>query len=357
MRFAEPIDYSASNLTKLSPTIEIGHRHIVVSPKESEVNALEIIGIWDPGLTPHYDITMYPQWAIGFVIPPPNYPGISLTVNGPGWIRVKTAGKYFYELRNSRIYIPYGPSVLNHVIQWFGEAEAPFGPNLPITGAFLKTGIVRRTWLSILRKACNARHGGCFLVIPNGSDVSTQARIKYPLNSTLIQDTLRERLACEPALFSYMPGKAEIDPAILHRGHFCERQVARMCDHVASLASVDGSVVIQRDLRILGFGAEILNTAAPAGNETAETRDWPTGEPTYQPVNRFGMRHRSAYRFCQGMPSSIAFVISQDGDLRIFDSLEGKARLFERVTPDDSYGFLLKPSQLPNAPFFPIERQ
>jgi hypothetical protein len=35
-------------------------------------------------------------------------------------------------------------------------------------------------------------------------------------------------------------------------------------------------------------------------------------------MRRFGERHRSAYNLCKQVPEGLAFVISQDGDLRVF---------------------------------------
>ena len=41
-----------------------------------------------------------------------------------------------------------------------------------------------------------------------------------------------------------------------------------------------------------------------------------------EPINlrKFGTRHRSAYRFCMSVPGSLAFIISQDGDIRVMHS-------------------------------------
>ena len=54
-----------------------------------------------------------------------------------------------------------------------------------------------------------------------------------------------------------------------------------------------------------------------------------------RPLASFGMRHRSAYRFCQQVEGAMAFVVSQDGDVRLFSNVGGgRVQLFEGPTPD-----------------------
>lgn len=83
----------------------------------------------------------------------------------------------------------------------------------------------------------------------------------------------------------------------------------------ASLANVDGALVLGPDLRILGFGAMIewskdtgdklrVHVARSASGDVAESIE--VGELG-------GARHQSAAHFCQQRPGAIAFVISQDG--------------------------------------------
>ena len=124
----------------------------------------------------------------------------------------------------------------------------------------------------------------------------------------------------------------------LDDAHFSERDLARMSDLVASFAAVDGAVVLQRDLTLLGFGAEILETKLPKENELIEYGKHPHGKPDDKPLISFGMRHRSAYRFCQEAEGAIAFVVSQDGGLHVFCNTDGKVTAFKGPTPEDWVG-------------------
>jgi DNA integrity scanning protein DisA with diadenylate cyclase activity len=81
----------------------------------------------------------------------------------------------------------------------------------------------------------------------------------------------------------------------------------------ASLAKVDGAIVITRDLQLLGFGAKIV----VAGNATPRVCVF-RPEPGSQDVipaaleDLGGTRHQSAARFVDANKEAVALVISQD---------------------------------------------
>jgi hypothetical protein len=102
---------------------------------------------------------------------------------------------------------------------------------------------------------------------------------------------------------------------------FAERE--RECDDaakdaarfIASLTAVDGAVVLTDTLRIIGFGAEVI--ASAAATDTVHIAQTAQGDES-RPIafTEFGTRHRSAYRFAAGMQNSVAFVLSQDGGIK-----------------------------------------
>ena len=149
---------------------------------------------------------------------------------------------------------------------------------------------------------------------------------------------LLERMAVEPGLSRHIHGCNDIPISVLDDSHFIERDVARITDLAASLAAVDGAVVLRRDWRLVGFGAEITETGLWSDDEEVEYGKHPDSMdgPIARPLSSFGMRHRSAYRFCQRVPGAMAFVISQDGELRVFCNVEGGVELFDGPTPEDS---------------------
>ena len=297
--FDNPLPYTASNLVKLAPTIGIGFRWIVVAPELLDHNILNIIGVCDPELSPAA-IRPIRAWGGGLSSHQPNPEGMKLSVFGPGWIRIE-AGE-FSELRNSCIRIPFSTHHIKGVREWYEEAAEYFDfPQMPtdkVVGEIVlwkqrrqnAQELVRRTWGSILSAVCNARHGGTFLVVPKGIDISNLVKFKYAMQSDWLQAAICKRATFEPGLSNqhYRHSMAGSD---LDEAHFAERDLARTADLAASFSSVDGAVVLQRDLTLLGFGAEILDTQMPSESEMVQYGNHPLGQPKDRQLIDFGMRH------------------------------------------------------------------
>jgi hypothetical protein len=97
---------------------------------------------------------------------------------------------------------------------------------------------------------------------------------------------------------------AELDEGLFEVGHL-----------IASLAAVDGAVVMTKRFEILGFGAEIATGLVPI-SEVRRAVDLEADTFVTELVDSVGTRHRSAYRFCNAVPDAIAIVVSQDGGVR-----------------------------------------
>ncbi|AZS13976.1 hypothetical protein EI981_05595 [Paenibacillus lutimineralis] len=68
-------------------------------------------------------------------------------------------------------------------------------------------------------------------------------------------------------------------------------------------------------LRLLGFGAEVT-VSSPSLSKIKVAEDVNGIGNNYFPIESFGTRHRSAFRFCSSYENSVAFVISQDGGVK-----------------------------------------
>lgn len=100
---------------------------------------------------------------------------------------------------------------------------------------------------------------------------------------------------------------------------------------VADLASVDGCVIFDRELRVHGFAARI---ASRTNDHALTLRNAKTGDAIgAEKLRGLGTRHRSAIDLCRSVPNAIAFVVSQDGELRVFCSDETGAYGFEGLSP------------------------
>jgi len=99
---------------------------------------------------------------------------------------------------------------------------------------------------------------------------------------------------------------------------------------VARLAGVDGAIVMTDQFKLLGFGAEFVATIDLPRVVVARN---PEGKGSTRSVERFGQRHRSAFRFCASTPfPSVAFVVSQDGGIKAVKQVDSKLVMWEEVT-------------------------
>ena len=83
----------------------------------------------------------------------------------------------------------------------------------------------------------------------------------------------------------------------------------------ASLADVDGAVVVTQRLEFLGFGAEITGDL-PEVTTVHRALDLEGRTRIPEVVDAEGTRHRSAYRLCAQFHEALALVVSQDGAVR-----------------------------------------
>ena len=100
---------------------------------------------------------------------------------------------------------------------------------------------------------------------------------------------------------------------------------------IAKLTSVDGSVVLTKDLHLLGFGAETLVDKMGSKHPAMQFMEYDNTENKRKQFKDNGMRHRAGYRFCSAVPDSVAFVISQDGTIEACTQHDGKVVVYDNV--------------------------
>lgn len=260
-------------------------------------------------------------------------------VLGPAHLRV-TEGWYTLVLERGRIrqIVDYGlveqvselwkefsARVLGRITpKWGEDAQQHFG------GAVTLADFTHKAWSRVLASAMERRHGGTFVVLPgSGRPEDFDIRCTYDTNIALGQNIQDFWDTCiEHSLTKDSDERERAD----HDWNWKRAAVFAKADIVSGLSSVDGCVVLDRDLRVSGFGGEILVDRARVGQEARALRNLKTGEPMPESVlDRLGTRHRSAYRLAKAHPGVIAFVVSQDGDLRIFTSTKDDVFAFDRL--------------------------
>ena len=169
---------------------------------------------------------------------------------------------------------------------------------------------IRGVLSHILGLAVQFAHGGIFIILP--PDLSIES-----FNQLISLG----RTTDEPDLSAQI-----IDLRVANNAQVLQRH-ERLFDSartVANASMVDGCVVLDHNLRLLGFGGEILvrdENPLPSCVSLAPNN---AGLIPTTPVDlkNFGMRHRSSARFCAMVPNATVFVISQDKYIRAFRRLD-----------------------------------
>jgi hypothetical protein len=175
----------------------------------------------------------------------------------------------------------------------------------------------------IINLVRSSGHGGSLVFIPESKEGSSWIDCKYPLISdgkvsrfrTLLHEMIRRvGELCEPGATADEAWQVfrNRDDAQLDRLEESFFELARL---LSDLMQVDGALVLDQSLRIIGFGGEIRvdrNVLA-----VGHARDLDGRNVVSWNVQSDGTRHRSVYRLCSVEPSVLGFVISQDSHVRM----------------------------------------
>jgi hypothetical protein len=222
-------------------------------------------------------------------------------------------GKKGARLRSGRHGEPILLLLLFHHLRRFGLAS--YTHRATCAGAVHRGSIIRqdqtRFWL----------HTGIVLVLPNNNLDSLEVRYKMAEPARALQEAIRfargDQLGPRAASYDHKPGDPQ-DPKALELQFAKRRGVEEheflwdAASFAADLASIDGALVLLKDLTIVGFGAHIV-CAGPANVPTRAAQDPEAKEFGKSPMGNLGTRHNSTARFCYSRPGALGLVVSQDG--------------------------------------------
>ena len=111
-----------------------------------------------------------------------------------------------------------------------------------------------------------------------------------------------------------------------------EQEVTNAIWFISLLSKVDGLVLIDSDLVIQGFGVEIMVNEEPMDIRLARTRFATSASRMKQlDYSHYGTQHRSMMRYCNTVPGSLGFVVSQDGDVRAMTKMESALVIWDSI--------------------------
>ena len=301
--FATPVPYDESQIAKLAPAAPQGGC-LVVSGSSDGLNI----------------------WGFGRSRPDAKINTVTIDVWEPGTVRVGVGPFQTFAVLKGRS---------NAFIEGTGTNLPDYlrrvlSKTLP-EDDFLETQAVWRECLALrdlVRMIVADGHGGIVLIVPGETGVWSESlnpfAYRFAAPDTTIRDVIRQELNDGRAQAEMLQQLWAADlPDDLK--NFVTREtmrrsgdIGRVVRTIASLAGVDGAIVITRDLQVLGFGAKIAVT----GNAVPKIcmfRPVPgSQEVVSSPLEDLGgTRHQSSARFVNANRDTVAVVISQDRPMSV----------------------------------------
>ena len=175
------------------------------------------------------------------------------------------------------------------------------------------------------------RHGGTFIIFPNGNPAELLSKnpdilLKYRFqDDEAIRRTENLMIRTIRLATTALGDINDPDKVITWQDYVelrhesavydLEEALYEQAQFVASLASVDGAVVISNQ-GPLGFGGMIVGSLDKL-TEVAKASDAEGKILNLAKIEGYGSRHRSVYHLCNALHEVMAIVVSQDGNVQL----------------------------------------
>ena len=203
---------------------------------------------------------------------------------------------------------------------------------------------INQTLSRILLRIQNYEHGGALLITDKiGSDLDIKYKLSYSRLNKSITNLIKHTIGNSYFSNSIHENYLENDEEMLSTALYLDEAVSEFQKRetkdelkgairfVASLAGVDGLVVLTKEMRVKGFGAVIKVGEIPEIIYSTKTARYLTHNLSPISTNHFGTRHRSMFSYCWNNAKSLGFVVSQDGDIRAIKRIKDKLILWENI--------------------------
>jgi hypothetical protein len=344
LKFDHPRPFTADELRRLSPSTPF---------ETSLIGAHEDGGtmrIW--GIAHSGPAWLAPTWGGRSVTPNWTFDPI-VHVTAPGHLRVRCAGKLVGALERGVLVdammdvfdSEWLPAMFAHERQQVQKEHAALQART-VSPTAVERSLVGRVGQHMLRRVIQlvlgARHGGLILVVdaaPGGIDNAlagvhlkycfevSEPRSRYRTLLFRILDRLAAGTTNRSVNWTDFVRDPNPDLELL------EQSIFEMSRVIASLTAIDGAVVLDKRLAVLGFGAEVAGEL-PTPRRVWRAVDSEAGQREPYEFESVGTRHRAAYRFVKGHPTSLAIVVSHDGGVSFVANRDGDVVFWEQsVSP------------------------
>jgi DisA bacterial checkpoint controller nucleotide-binding len=298
-RFATPLPLTAESIAKLAPAFDPMLSSIAVC-RDSATRTLQCWGIFNYSPPAHRFNEPSPAVVEGMWFRPDLF---TLTTRNPGSVQVSRMNSSIGWFTDGD-FVPAVPtpftskSLGNHLIE-----------PLKSTNLWQKYGTYYWHYYSaalevLLFESASRGHGAIIILLASGNTVIPEHVISdaYRLEAVMPLQTHLENLLEAQRLHQSSDGKLLLE-------HL---------QRLAQLSTVDGALILTRELELVAFGAK-LHVPNKWTGKTLEGPDG-FGYTSRNPfaAQRYGVRHNSAINFAAECEGSTVFVISQDGPIRAF---------------------------------------
>jgi hypothetical protein len=283
--------------------------------------------------------------------PPPN--ALTITSLSPGELSLSIGGTILCTLREGSLSIPASYALWGGPLNDFlKSAQSELYREVIGTLNVAKwdeegdDDYPHRTYLMFLERILThvreKRHGGTILMIPDNlspADTRMTDRIvvKYACNYDHAWGLLKRHLVNHRRYydlnFRLWDSKNRInvkdfqdDGLLKSEGEEIDEAIGDVANMIATLTAVDGAVLITDRFRVLGFGTEVV--AASPSLQSVKIQSDVTQDV---PIESFGTRHRSAFRFCSSLEDCAAFLVSQDGGVKAVKRVGADVLLWQDI--------------------------
>ncbi len=315
LEFNQPFEFRIDILAKMAASAGARNSYIIVSGDRPE--DLQIIGLYtfnnDLERIRHRELITGNMGDMLFNIRIKE-PGVIFSCLGPyEMLEFKNNATYrekpLEEIVGSSI---FKAKLFDDSSSIFEYAEDKLGEDLPLT----RTSCYETTIAMILEKMLLLKHGGMLVIVEDDFQDSQDMAIKYRFNDN-------DMLMAKVKEWQYQFLRAEKGLTNSSAEYF--RRIKDICSFIAYLTTVDGAVIMKKNLQIVGYGAELKSGVAKSTISYYNIDTDMIGN-----FENKGTRHRSGCRYCYQDTDAVVFIISQDGavsGLTYYDGLySGKSK-------------------------------
>lgn len=339
-RFNSPRRFSVDEVRRLAPSVDFNKSAILAEWNE---DAWQIAGLVDLG-------TSWTRARMGLQYNYEHPESLFVQVDRPGRIRAYQ-GQYLVtelvdgkleRLKGFQFHLALHEPVHGGLDEVLRDRIAPPKMEEPRDYHNFEFTALWNVFAAIANCISDEAHGGAVILVPpHSTALGEEFRIKYPQNSTILQESFIKFMNIRNQVVDFVIQIEDGDASDSIKSGYAQGELELSKAHsdlveairfVARLSGCDGAIILSQDLRLLGFGAEI-RAELKAATKIREVTDEMRNLSRPMDIEQFGLRHRSTVKLISSHDTFSALVISQDGPISVIWSKAGIAEYALGISP------------------------